>query len=247
MDNAKRFDNGTKVSNSNGELKFSIQFFFNMYHFRSIFLFLLVGISFVAAAQPLRFGSGIFAGANLSQVDGDDMQGYDKPGFDLGLRCMTYILPKFEFHTELAYNQRGSQSKGYGKLNDKGRRLNLDYVSINALIVVNDWFHPIKEYYRLQIHGGVSTGRLVRNQVNDPSNQVGRVSLDELSTYFNSTDFSMIFGGHIKVTEKTGLTFRYARNMNKLLNADLVQPMFERKTISSMKGYFVSCDIFYNF
>jgi len=187
------------------------------------------------AAQPLRFGSGIFGGFNLSQVDGDDMQGYDKPGINLGLRGMAYILPKFEFHTELAYSQRGSQSKGYARSNHSGRRLELDYVSINALLVINDWFHPLKEYYRLQMHGGVSTGRLIRYLAIDPGPDPRRAPLKDLSTYFNSTDLSMILGAHLKVTYNTGISFRYTRSMNKLLTAELVQPMFERKRITSMK------------
>lgn len=218
-----------------------------MYLFRSIVLILVAGMSIGAAAQPLRFGSGIFGGINLSQVDGDDMQGYDKPGFNLGLRGIAYIIPKLEFHTELAYSQRGSQSKDFGKSNNKGRKLYLDYASINALIVMNDWFHPIKEYYRLQVHGGISTGRLIRYQVNDPGSDVNSVLFNELAHYFNSTDFSMIFGAHIKFTPKTGLSFRYSRSMNKLLDADLVQPTNERKTVTSMKGYSISCDFFYHF
>jgi hypothetical protein len=218
-----------------------------MFFFRTIILILVSGMTLAAGAQSLRFGSGVFGGFNLAQVDGDDMQGYDKSGINLGLRGMAFILPKLEVHTELAYNQKGSQSKDYGKSNNKGRKLYLDYVAINALIVVNDWIHPIKEYYRIQVHGGVSTGRLVRFLVNDPGGDLRNAPLKELSYFFNGTDFSMIFGTHLKFTQKSGITFRYTRSMNKLLDADVVQPLYERKTINSMKGYFLSCDFFYQF
>ncbi|MDZ4706783.1 MAG: outer membrane beta-barrel protein [Saprospiraceae bacterium] len=218
-----------------------------MFLIRSIIVVLVTGMTLGAAAQPLRFGSGVFGGVNLAQVDGDDMQGYDKPGLNLGMRGMAFILPKLEFHTELAYNQKGSQSKDFDKSTNKGRKLFVDFVAINALVVVNDWFHPIKEYYRLQVHGGISTGRMVRFQVIDPGSDPRRVPLKELSYYFNGIDFSMIFGAHLKFTQKTGISFRYSRSMNKLLDADLVQPLFERKTINSMKGYFLSLDFFYHF
>lgn len=218
-----------------------------MFLFRSILFILVIGLPAALLAQPLRFGSGVFGGFNLSQVDGDDMQGYDKPGINLGLRGIAYILPKFEFHTELTYNQNGSQSKDYARSLNKGRRIILDYVAINALLVVNDWFHPLKEYYRLQIHGGVSTGRLIRYQVTDPGGDPRRAPLKELSGYFNSTDFSMIIGTHVKITPKMGLTFRYIRSMNKILDADVVQPLYERKIIASMKGYSISGGFFYQF
>lgn len=213
------------------------------------FLFLIAsGIPTGSDAQALRFGSGVFAGLNLSQIDGDDMQGYDKLGINAGLRGIAYIIPKLEFHTELAYNQRGSQSKGYSHSNGDGRKMMLDYASINALVVINDWFHPIKEFYRLQFYGGVGTGRLIRSNVDDPAGDADQrqLPLSQLPPYFNSTDLSMIFGLNLKMVDNAGVTFRFNRSINKLLDADLV-PLIEKRRVYSMKGYFISCDFFYHF
>ncbi|HNR08085.1 MAG TPA: hypothetical protein PKM27_12265 [Saprospiraceae bacterium] len=213
------------------------------------FLFLITsGIPSGSNAQALRFGSGIFAGLNLSQIDGDDMQGYDKMGINAGLRGIAYIIPKLEFHTELAYNQRGSQSKGFSQSNDKGRKMILDYASINALVVLNDWFHPIKEYYRIQACAGVGTGRLIRSNVYDPAGDRDQrqIPLSHLPPFLNTTDFSLILGINVKVDEQAGLSFRFNRSMNKLLDSDLVPTINERR-VYSMTGYFISCDFFYHF
>jgi hypothetical protein len=172
-----------------------------MYRLGFLLFLMTAGIPSDSDAQALRFGSGIFAGLNLSQIDGDDMQGYDKMGINAGLRGIAYIIPKLEFHTELAYNQRGSQSKGFSQSNDKGRKMILDYASINALVVLNDWFHPIKEYYRLQACAGVGTGRLIRSNVYDPAGDRDQrqLPLSQLPPFLNTTDFSMILGINVKV------------------------------------------------
>ncbi len=198
--------------------------------------------------QSKRFGSGVFAGIGLAQIDGDDMQGYDKPGYNFGLKGIAFILPTLEIHTELSYSQRGSQSKDYARSNNRGRKLILDYGSISGLLVVNDWFHPIKEYYRLQVHGGVSIGRLIRVEPDDPITSDGRkINFNELLPYYNTTDFSMILGVNLKLTRNSGLTFRYNRGFNKIIDADEIAPFFVKRSLTSMKGYFISADIFYLF
>ncbi len=239
MDKSQKFTGGSEISN---------QFFFNMFRLAWIIICIACCFAHQGKAQTKRFGTGIFAGLGLSQIDGDDMQGYDKPGIHFGLRGIAYILPKFEFHTELSYSQRGSQSKGYKATNNQGRRLELDYGSITALAVANDWFHPLKEYFRLQFYGGVSLGRLIRIQAIDPSiSDNRRTNFNELIPYYNTTDFSMVIGANIKTTRFSGLTFRYNRSMNKIIDAELVQPFFQKRSILSMKGYYISLGAFYLF
>jgi Outer membrane protein beta-barrel domain len=200
------------------------------------------------AQSPLRFGTGVFAGLNLSQVDGDDMQGYDKPGINFGLRGITYILPTFEFHTELSYSQRGSQSKGYNRDLFKGRKMILDYGAITGLLSVNDWLDPIKEFYRVQIQGGVSYGRLIRSETLDVvQNDARIIPFNEIAPYFNNSDLSMVLGANIKFTEHMGITFRYNRSMSLLFDSEAAKQHFMTRSPLSMKGYFLSIDTFYHF
>lgn len=219
-----------------------------MYRLGFFLILIASGMPSGSDAQAIRFGSGVFAGLNLSQIDGDDMQGYDKMGINAGLRGIAYIIPKLEFHTELVYNQRGSRSKNFSLPRGIGRKIIVDYASINALLVVNDWFHPIKEFYRLQFYGGVGTGRLIRSDVFDPAGDSDQrqLPLSQMPPYLNTTDLSMIFGLNIKMVDHAGVTFRFNRSMNKLLDADLV-PLIEKRRVYSMKGYFISCDFFYHF
>lgn len=201
-----------------------------------------------AAQSPLRFGTGVFAGLNLAQVDGDDMQGYDKPGVNFGIRGITYILPAFEFHTELSYSQRGSQSKGFGRDLFKGRQMVLDYGTITGLLSVSDWFDPIKEFYRIQIQGGVSYGRLIKSETQDVVHNDARIiPFDEIAPFFNSSDLSMVLGANIKFTEHIGLSLRYNRSISLLFDSETAKKHFMTKSPLSMKSYFLSIDTFYQF
>ena len=221
--------------------------------FRLSVLILLIYSVFavhILAQNPLRFGSGIFVGYNLAQIDGDDMQGYDKPGKNFGIKGIAFILPTFEFHTELSYSERGSQSKAYAKDQFRGRQIVLNYGSITGLLTVNDWFDPIKEYFRLQLQGGVSYGRIIKFDTHDPS--IGgtdgrKANFAEVSPYFNNNDITMILGANIKIMEHVGFTLRYNRSMNNLLDGPAVQKYLGKKTVLTMKGYFLSFNAFYQF
>ena len=212
-----------------------------------VFIFSMICTS-CWSQQELRFGTGVFFGYNLSQIDGDDMQGYDLPGINFGIRGIAYLLPKLEFHTELSYSQQGSQSKNYNDNIKAGRQLKLDYGGITGIIAINDWFHPVKEYYRFQLTTGVSLKRVVRTSIKDESrNNLRSTNFNEVFPYFESTDFSMILGANFLLTRKLGLSFRYNRAFNKLLDATKVQMYFEKKQLFSMKGYFLSANVFYHF
>lgn len=216
----------------------------------SVLVLVMYGIQPVGicAQNPLRFGSGVFAGINMAQIDGDDMQGFDKPGNNFGLKGIAYILPSFEFHTELSYSERGSQSKGYAKDEFRGRQMILNYGSITGLFTLNDWFDPIKEYFRLQWQGGVSYGHLIKYDTHDPIVGDGRkVNFAEVAPYFNTNDLTMVLGANLKLTDHIGISFRYNRSMNKVIDADQIQVYFTKRTITSMQGYFISFNAFYLF
>lgn len=215
--------------------------------FCTIVAFALIMKESGVSQKPLRFGTGVFLGYNLSQIDGDDMQGYDRPGMNFGIRGITYLFPKLEFHTELSYSQQGSQSKDFKGVLNQGRQLKLDYGGISAILAINDWYQPVKEFYRFQLTGGVSLKRIIRTDYQDITGPSRRTNFAEVWPYFNSTDFAMILGANFKVTNRFGLSFRYNRSLSKILDGEEVKMYFEKKDILSMKGYFLSANVFYHF
>ncbi|MEI8005013.1 MAG: porin family protein [Bacteroidota bacterium] len=56
-----------------------------------------------------RFNGGILAGGNVSQVDGDDLEGYHKVGFQAGAFVNLRVSKHSSFQMEMEYFQKGSR------------------------------------------------------------------------------------------------------------------------------------------
>jgi len=75
-----------------------------------LFFGLLVICSTTLVAQ--RFNAGILAGGNVSQLDGDDKDGYHKFGFQAGAFVSLKVSPHSSFQLEMEYIQKGSRYNG---------------------------------------------------------------------------------------------------------------------------------------
>jgi hypothetical protein len=77
------------------------------------FCFLFSVFCFLPSASAQRFIGGIAAGINLTQVDGDEVFGYHKVGFNGGpyVKLMLDKKQRFSVTMELLYTQKGAQKK----------------------------------------------------------------------------------------------------------------------------------------
>ena len=76
---------------------------------RNLILVILI-IVVLNTTWAQRFHLGAMGGINISQIDGDDLQGYDKVGWTFGIRSVAVIDESLNFSTELLYSERGSVS-----------------------------------------------------------------------------------------------------------------------------------------
>jgi hypothetical protein len=74
---------------------------------------LLSVFCFLPTASSQRFIGGIAAGMNITQVDGDEVFGYNKVGFNGGpyVKLMLDKKQRFSLTMELLYTQKGAQKK----------------------------------------------------------------------------------------------------------------------------------------
>ncbi|MCQ2271267.1 MAG: PorT family protein [Bacteroidales bacterium] len=136
----------------------------------------------VTGVYSQRFIGSLIAGANVSQVEGDDVRGYRKAGFVGGASVMIALDKKMQWFAtvELLYSMKGSRSMGTRAFDttnyapamflDVDRsvefqnsakykcRLDLDYVEIPVLFHYEDW------HTGCAFGLGFSWGRLVRAQ-----------------------------------------------------------------------------------
>lgn len=167
------------------------------------FLFLVVSAQAqINAGDPNSnefrlFDGGFSAGANFSQVDGDNYAGFNKPGINAGPIIHINFNPNWSVSLELLYSQKGARSKPDPNVVNT-YLLRMDYAEVPVLANYND-------KNRVIFQAGVAYGRLVNvlEEINGIDNQNEEA--------FASDELSYIIGGTFLLGEMKhfGINFRY--------------------------------------
>jgi len=105
------------------------------------------------------FDASIIGGFNASQINGDDLAGYNKLGLHGGLKVGYLIKPKLHLATELLYSQRGSSSRvSFGSPVEEVS-INLSYFDMPVTVSFLDWYVE-DSYYKVRADFGLSYGYL---------------------------------------------------------------------------------------
>lgn len=200
---------------------------------------LLMLFSRDVAAQ--EFVMSAVTGFNACQIDGDNLAGFDKIGLTAGLRARWETPSVFDFNIEFLYSQRGSRPDVFNPEYDPDININLQYVELPVYVTLSDWWQEEGQYHKASVHGGLSYGRLIDARTEDYFNE-GDESLDNLVPYFSDNDVSWLLGATIRFSPRWGITGRYTRSINPLLDAgknNLAAP--------NMVGYFLTFRLEYTF
>jgi hypothetical protein len=190
----------------------------------SLFLF----ISDIIMAQ--KFGGGITLGFNASQIDGDDLAGYNKIGWNSGLNTSYNLNDPWQINVDFLFSQRGSQSQLIPDDTESLRKITLNFVELPVYIAYQDW--KIEDgFYKVQGFAGLSAGRLfsIKNALGDD---------DINSDNFLKNDLSYILGAKFMFTKHLGITGRYTRSFLRMYK----NPEDGSKSLLS---YFLNFSLFY--
>lgn len=188
-----------------------------------IILFLLCGTLHTLSAQKGDNEEGIFtasiiAGANFSQIDGDEDGAYSKVGFNGGARGGVRFGDRMELCTEILFSQKGSYIKSIDKT------YHLDYMEVPLLFYYKDWEAEDKnnrKYMRVMIGGGLSYSRLLNATVK----QYGNVLEDGQPGFakFLSNDLMFMLDANIFFTRNWGINVRWARSILTIVERPIRQ------------------------
>ena len=164
-----------------------------------------------------RFSAGIVGGANASQIDGDDLAGFDKLGLTGGLKAVVNFDSPFDLNVEFLFSQRGSRPDLFTPELDPDIEVRLNYAEIPVYVSLGDWWQEEEEYYKVSAHAGLSYGRLITARTFDYAHSEEE-SFDLLVPYFNNSDLSWLVGISYQMNKKWGVTGRYTREIIPLLS-----------------------------
>ncbi len=159
---------------------------------KRILLSLALVLSLVSAGVAQNFGGGYFGGLTASQIDGDNMGGYDLPGVNVGFFTDLDISENSRLQMELAFIQKGSREPISDSSNFIKYRLN--YVEI-----------PLLYAYRLNDFS-FEAGPALDINVYAKEEGAGRVA--QTSRAFNRFSLTAILGVTWHFSESWAINFR---------------------------------------
>lgn len=180
-------------------------------------LTLLLSLFFLLLAscmQAQRIQAAVIAGANLSQVDGDEIYGFNKIGWNTGLGAVVPFGKNFQFSIETLYSQKGSyQSPQYEDVDSSGNvttgeyKVTLDYLEVPVMVMYND---------KDVITGGLgfSYGRLVRVNEYEHGQKVESTTVN--NGPYSRNDYSALADVRFRVYKKIKLNLRYTYSLAKI-------------------------------
>lgn len=165
-------------------------------------IFVLLAFSNVGVAQD--FGADLLVGANFSQVDGDQLGGYNKLGANIGIQINRKVASDWDIAFELRYSMKGAK-----KVQDPDNltptlKLSYDYLELPLLI-------KYKAFLKITPYSGLSVGVNVINE-RDDNGFVG----EESNLAFIEYGFHL--GGTYHISDKLGVDLRHSYSLFSIRN-----------------------------
>lgn len=162
--------------------------------------------------EPRTFYGGLLAGANFSQVDGDNFAGYHKVGLNLGGIVYTHLAEKLAASLEILYSQKGSRSNREQATATRGiitkYTINLNYVEVPLML---NYFDRRKSHFG----GGFSYSQLI-NSKEDVQTSLGPVATDSFK--FKKMDLNIVLGGNLHLVKGLFLNLRFQYSLISIRN-----------------------------
>ncbi len=184
----------------------------NRYFVVSLFALFAASWGHIAAQGPSFKGS-LVLGLNASQLEGDNLSGFDKAGLHGGLRVETGEATGWAL--ELLYNQKGSRSKSSTNPPVASQRLTLHYLSLPVYYYFSEWAY--EDYHKFKINIGPSLNRLFGVS---SSNSF----FDNATEDFSDWDLAISGGVQYNIGPYLGVAAHYERSIMKIYslpNSDL--------------------------
>ena len=163
-----------------------------------------LGLQSVGEAQIFR--GYLQGGATLSQIDGDNLAGYNRFGGAIGAGVWYDLSDKWRSSLTLSYAQNGSKASGREaqRATNAPTKIYLDYITIPVSLHYMDWLSSDQVFYRVEFIAGLEFRRLISSKT---LNALG-VDIDPFQNYRQS-GLGLILGGWYSINEKTAIGFQH--------------------------------------
>lgn len=168
------------------------------------FLFCLLAFSGLAGQT---FQASAIVGFNVSQIDGDDLSGFNQFGYNAGLRVVAVLGDRWRIGPEILYSQQGSR-RGANELNVSDfDRVSMNTVEVPLMVYFKDW--------RITAEMGLAYQRLINYSI---ENSFGEDVTADIPFRENLLNFQA--GVTLYLSPNWGINFRWAKHLTDLEATD---------------------------
>ncbi|MEM1135454.1 MAG: outer membrane beta-barrel protein [Bacteroidota bacterium] len=180
----------------------------------SLISFLLCYCSFTSALYAQEFKGVLIAGASAAQIDGDDLGGFDKAGFQLGAGVSFPLSEKFLIQPEMMFSQKGSKARE----NEPFFNWQLNYIDIP--LILNYVFSK-----SIDFQVGLGANYLLSARFDDGSGFIDQSeafkTIDFAGNIGIEYHFSELISGNIRLTTSLANSGKFENYYNRTLNFTL--------------------------
>lgn len=202
-----------------------------MSKFFRVFIFIIL---FPLLAVSQSFKAGFQFGVSATQVDGDNLSGYNKAGIYGGAFVNHPIGDRDFLQMEISFIQKGSRKNA--KPSDgiyDSYLMRLNYVEVPIF-----YYHQLKYF---TVHAGISTGYLISSMERD---NYGTFTPSPSVPAFRSLEFAGLLGLSLKFKEKWDFVFRFSYSLIPIRNTPIMsftyfnRPQHNNVLITALQYHF---------
>lgn len=197
-----------------------------------------------------RFRASLIAGFNLSQMDGDNYNGFDKFNTQFGIGGTAIINQHSEIGIELLYHRKGTRTETDPRrtINRKDRLVDLTYVEVPFYYRHNRMDEAPSVYFEF----GGAFARLIDARINEPDMPLDGLVISGLENDFNKNELSLLLGVGHQFTKHIGARIRYSFALTRVYNTDdlsdqAVLQIEQERGLTQLRNYYISLAAFYRF
>lgn len=120
-------------------------------------LLLATSLVIIGSLRAQTFQASLLAGTNVSQIDGDDLIGFNQFGFNAGMRVVAILSDRWRVGPEILFSQIGSrEAANEFNASDFGQ-VTMNTVEVPLMVYFKDW--------KITAEAGFAYQRLINYQI----------------------------------------------------------------------------------
>ncbi len=167
----------------------------------SFIIILFFFFNYKSVAQT--FEGALLFGANLSQIDGDLLAGFNQPGINAGARVTINLSERWKGSMGLQFAQAGSSFSKGDPANALYDKIRLNTVEVPLLMHFIEW--------RFRVNAGLTYSRLINYSAKDV---IGGDLTDD--TFLRDNILSLALGLTYLFNEKWGIDFIWNKSLTNV-------------------------------